>query len=664
MSSFCQVIVMILAMGNIHWSFSAESKEANLPYVPGTATDLEGNEWLIEQNGTIQQSNSDSMIGNCMSLHFGNQQFYTQQALTTADGQEIVMPNTQAVAGVRITRRVYLIKAQPAVLYVEEFHNITTRDLTFSFELHHHLKNPAKEITSDSGRTIKEGLEQTERGLFAIPGDNQKNAPALFFMMRSSSAASTTMKVRVQNNHQISIPQSITIPAGQTRTFIHAIAQIRSNSKTKKNSIAQNTESFTMERYIDRLPKAILKQSINLGDATDPWNLSQWLPDKFWGITSVASDQLIAGKNSIIKGQAKLQGLTMSRTNGKQIGIEPTQVAAIAGQEFTGSNTSWVYLRDGQRWKGHLQKEEITFSLLGGINIPIQPLDRLILSKTKSALEQAIDKLTHTLMELKSGERIAIKTQGELMIEAVWGKLKIPWSEIIALKESNPGDFGQLLMLKNGSKLRVLQPERVAVETLQMGRLELEAYTMQGMISPMAEQYAKADLEPSESYIDMVDEQRLVGKITTETLTIQSKVGKISIHSKSIHEMKKPPEQNFEGLENRFKLELWGSGTLEGDLQEEMIHIEGEGYSWDIPNWQIRRVVNPVPSADPALLRKIAAWINDLGSDDWKTREAATFALRELGSVAKTNLKDAQRTTKDAEIARRLEELLEVTTSP
>lgn len=80
----------------------------------------------------------------------------------------------------------------------------------------------------------------------------------------------------------------------------------------------------------------------------------------------------------------------------------------------------------------------------------------------------------------------------------------------------------------------------------------------------------------------------------------------------------------------------------------------------EIPTWQIIRIVHPAPKAEAELLRKIAAWIHDLGSEDWKTRESATNALRELGDLAQASLRDAQRQTKDAETSRRLEELLEM----
>jgi len=660
MSLFCHALVMTLLVASVQWGFAQEPQEPSLPYVPSSVTDFEGNEWLIEQNGTIQPSGSDSMIGNCMSLHFGNQQFYTQQALTTFDGQEIVMPNTQAVAGVRITRRIYRIKDQSALLYVEEFHNITPHDLTFSFELRHHLRNQAREITSNTGRLIQDSLESEESGLFAIPGDADKDAPALLFMMRTASAASTAMKVRVENKYQISIPQSIPIPAGQVRAFVHGIAQIRSNAKKTKVSISQNTASFALDRYIERLPKAILKQSLNLGDSSDPWNLAQWLPQTFWGIVPLASDQLLVGRNSILKGQAKLQNLKMTRPNGRQIIIEPSLVAAIAGREFTGTNTSWVYLRDGQRWKGHLEADKITFSLFGGTDIPLHVLDRLVLTQASPGAQNVTSKLSHSLIELKSGERIAIEPQGELLIETAWGPQTIPWSEIVAMKEAKPEEFGHLLIVKNGSKLRIIQPNKISVNTLHLGALELEGTTIHSAITPLAEQYTDADLKPNESYMEMVDGQRLVGRITNPSITIRSKAGTVSVYPQSIHEMHRLPDQNFEESENEFTLKLWAGGIVEGVVQEEMIHIQSGGYSLEIPTWQIIRIVHPAPKAEAELLRKIAAWIHDLGSEDWKTRESATNALRELGDLAQASLRDAQRQTKDAETSRRLEELLEM----
>lgn len=58
-------------------------------------------------------------------------------------------------------------------------------------------------------------------------------------------------------------------------------------------------------------------------------------------------------------------------------------------------------------------------------------------------------------------------------------------------------------------------------------------------------------------------------------------------------------------------------------------------------------------------MRRMSQLIQDLGDDQWKTRESATTALRELGPMARGSLQEALKSATDAEVARRLEEPLQ-----
>ncbi len=658
MNAISTIILMILALTIQPLALAADLQEANLPYVPGSIADSEGNEWLIEQNGTVQQSGAETMIGNCMSLQFGNQQFYTQQAMTTADGRLIVMPNNQAVGGVRITRRIYLIEGHPVLLYVEEFHNITSRDLVFNFEVRHNLNHQAREITSNLGRPIKDSLEPKEKGLFSIPGENEKNAPALLFMMRTAAGATSTMKTRVQNKYQISIPYSITIPAGQVRYLVHGIAQVRSKAGQTNTTIAQNTSTYALERYLDRLPKTSLKLAINLGDESGSWNLADWLPSVFWGVTQNSFDQWALGQQSILKGQAILRGIIFNRQGEAKIKMDPSRIAALAGSHFTRDETSWICLRDGQRWKGQLEAEEMNFSPLGGSELPIQSLEKLILRQPSPPFTQHENKLMHPLIELRSGERIAIQAEGDWNVQTAWGTRSIPWSEIVALHENEEDTFGQLLCLKDGTRLKVLTSTPVKIQTVDLGQLDLDGKTLQRIVSPIAESLEETDQEPTQNYLETADKQRIVGQIKNPQILISSETGVVPISPHSIREMKVAHPMNDVSHESVFDLKLWAGGNLQGKLLHETLSLEGKGYVWNIPCWHIERIVNPSPSADAELLRKIATWIHDLGSDDWKSRETATRTLRELGPLALVSLKQERQSTKDAEMIRRLDELI------
>jgi hypothetical protein len=58
-------------------------------------------------------------------------------------------------------------------------------------------------------------------------------------------------------------------------------------------------------------------------------------------------------------------------------------------------------------------------------------------------------------------------------------------------------------------------------------------------------------------------------------------------------------------------------------------------------------------------MRRMGQLLQDLGDAQWKVREAASSALREMGPLARGSLQEALKTSTDAEITQRLEELLQ-----
>jgi hypothetical protein len=635
-------------------TFAMGQQVPSLPYMPSVITDAKGHEWYIEQNGVLQRNGGGaSMISNCMTLQFAGQQFYTQQPMTTPDGKEIMMRSQQPLGGISITRRITVLEREGALRYVDEFMNTTGRDLTITVEVRHGLNNSAREVVSNLGRTIKDGLEAGESGVLALPAESDNQAPALFLSFRAPKSAAT-MRLRVQNKYQISASYTLTIPAGQVQSLIHGIAQIKLGAKATTDEMVKACTPFAMTRLLKGLPKSVIKTAANLGAADGGYGLEEWLPKEFWGIMPGSSDQLALGKESLLKGQGTLSGLAILREGGKSV-VEPGKVAAMAGPVFTGDGTGWLWLRDGQRWLGALEAGELRFTLNSGAELPVLKLDRLVFAK--DAEPEA--PLGHTMIELLSGERIAIAPEGDLQAGTPWGRLSVPWAEVIALLKTEGETLGGLLCLRDGTRVRALpQAGKMRMKTVSLGEQEMDLADLRRMITPLALTMGDDDAEPATSFLDLVGDQRVVARVTATTLTIMTEAGPLTLAPSSIHELRDVSEDENAPV-RVFEADLWGGGVVKGSLEEPRLRVEGRGFGWDIATQQIRRLVNPVPVTDNALMRRIGQLIQDLGHEQWKTREAASTALRELGPLARGSLQEAQKSATDAEVARRLEELLQ-----
>jgi hypothetical protein len=630
-------------------------QQATVPYQPTVLTDAKTHEWFIEQNGGLQRNSSaPSMIGSCMMLQFGSQQFYSQQPMTTPDGKEIIMTTQQPLNGLSITRRITFMEREGALRYVDEFLNTTSRDMTVSVELRHSFNNSAKAIHSNLGRVIKDSLEPTESGFIGLPGDSDTKAPAVLFTLRAPKS-DIPLRMTTRSNYQMSVFYTLTLPAGQTQSLVHGIAQIDLGTQRTPDDIAKACRSLNIGRLTKGLSKATLKSAVNLGGKSGAYGLGDWFPNEFWGVAAGNSDQLALGANSLLKGQAAASSVSMSRSADKT-SIAWDRIAAIAGPGHTQEARSWIYLRDGQRWFGTLETPGLHFTLIGGADLALPKPDRIILGQS-TPQEPA---LTSPLIELWNGERLSIQPQGDFLTRSPFGILRIPWAEVIALQNQDEESLGGMLFLQDGSRMRVMpQSGIVKLATTSLGVQDIDLGQIRNIITPLAIKQPEEEGEPASSFVELTGDLRLVGRITTATLTLITDSGPLSLAPASIRELQDISEDGSTSVVRVFKAELWGGGHVTGRLEQNHLRVEGRGFAWDIPTRHLLRLANPIPVTDNALMRRIGLLLVDLGDPQWKVRESATKTLRELGPLAHGSLREALKSSTDAEVTRRLEELLQ-----
>lgn len=647
----CLLLLFLAALGVVP---SIAQQPAMLPYNPAIITDEKGHEWYIEQNGSIQRNGSTpSMIGNCMIMQLGGQQFYTNQAMSSPDGKEVSMTSQQPMAGVSITRRITIMEREGALRYVDEFANTTTRDLTVNVEIRHSLNNTAREVTSNLGQPVKDTLEPDASAVLALPSEGESGTPALLFSVWAPGAV-VPLKLRIQNKYQISMLHLLTIPAGQTQSLVHVISQVDVPAKADAAEITKICSPLLLNRFTKGLPKSVLKTAVNLGASSSGHDLKDWLPQEYWGITPGNSDQLALGKGSLLKGTAAFGKLTIVRQGGRVV-ADQEHVSAVAGPGFAGDGRGWVWLRDGQRWFGTLEAPELRFTLNSGAELPVTRLDRLVIAKNQEPVA-----LSGPMIELWSGERIAVELPGNLQAVTAWGPLQVPWAEVIAWHRAGKETLGGMLHLRDGTRVRALpQAGHIRLKTRSLGEQEIDLMDMRRLITPLAAVVSLDEEEPTTSFLDLVADQRVVARVTDSSLTMLTEGGPLSLTPASIRELRDMMEDEGGSAARVFEAGLWGAGVVRGTLENTRVHVEGRGFGWDLATRQILRVVNPVPMTDHALMRRIGQLIQDLGSEQWKTREGASMALRELGPLARASLQEALKSATDAEVVRRLEELMQ-----
>jgi hypothetical protein len=644
-------LILILLCGEmLAGTGLAQTSPVMQPYSPGMMTDSKGHEWYVEQNGSLQrQGDSPSMIGSCAVLQIAGQTFYTQQAQVSSDGMEMRMTSSQAMGGVNVTRAITLMGREGALRFVEELTNATARDLSLSVELRHGFGGSAREVVSDLGRVFKDGLADQESGIAGLPQDAEGSAPALLILARSPRSM-MPLKIRVQNKYQVSITCQLTLAAGETCSLVHALAQVDLPPAADAARLAGAFAPLRLDRLAKGLPKSVIKTAVNLGGPAFSTEPVSWFPKDYWGLAPAGSDQLAFGKGSLLKGRMEGGAVSWHRGN-TTLQVPRERVAAVAGPAFTGDGRSWLWLRDGQRWLGALKQPEWKFVLNNNAELPVKKLDRLVFARPSDEF----NKPDGLLVELASGERLSVVPEGEVPLKAEWGRLMTPWAGVLACQRLE-GRQDSLFVLRSGSRVRArIETEHFKVKNPDWGEQEVAAEDLRRLFLPTAE---LEEEEPVSSYLELVDDQRLVGRVTASALSLLTEAGPLTLAPSVIRELREAGEE-VQGRPRVFEADLWGGGVVRGPLQAEMLPVEGEGFRWELPVRQIVRLVNPVPVADNTLMRRIGQLIQELGHDQWKVREAATTALREMGPLAHAGMREVLKSATDAEVVRRLEELLQ-----
>lgn len=646
-----RLILLLLTGEMLAGAGLAQTSPVMLPYSPGMTSDSKGHEWYVEQNGSLQrQGDSPSMIGSCAALQIAGQTFYSQQAQVTPDGREMRMTSPQAMGGVNVTRTLTLMDSEGALRYVEELTNTTARDLSLSVELRHGFGGSAREVVSDLGRAFKDGLTDQESGIAGLPQDAEGGTPALLILARSPRSM-LPLKIRVQNKYQVSITCLLTLAAGETCALVHALAQVDLPPSADAARLARAFAPLRLDKLAKSLPKSVLKTAVNLGGPAFSLNVDAWFPKDCWGMTPAGSDQLAFGKGSLLKGRVEADSIGWRRGN-HTLQLPRERVAAVSGPAFTGEGRSWIWLRDGQRWLGSAERPEWKFVLNNSAELPVKNLDRLVFARSSDEWS----KPEGLLVELATGERLSVAPSGDVALKSEWGRLVTPWAGLLACQKPERTEGG-LFLLRSGSRVRAwFESPRLKVKTTEWGEQEIAAEELCRLIAPAAQMEEE---EPVLSYLDLVEDQRLVGRVTASTLTLLTEAGPLTLSPSVIREMRQVEEEDAEAAPRVFEADLWGGGVVRGPLQTEVLPVEGDGFRWELPVRQVVRLVNPVPVTDATLMRRIGQLIQDLGHDQWKVREAATNALREMGPLAHTGLREALKSATDAEVVRRLEELLQ-----
>jgi hypothetical protein len=642
----------------------AAQNAALVPYNQSPHTDKAGNEWNIEQNGMLNRPNSgNSTISGCAALMIGNQQFYCNQPMATPDGRELVLQGSQPLAGMTITRRIRFLDKEGGIRYVEQFTNSLGRDTAITVELRHNFSGGGRNFTTDRARPYGGKLEENESGIVVLPG--QGNSGYASVLLTVCTPRSTDKpRVAARNQYQLSFFHTIPVPAGKTASIIHTIGQAKTSLSPDEEELQKLFRPLALARMTKEIPRDVAATIVNLKSGQSPEGLQSWFPPDYWGIKPETFDVLAIGDATRLKGKAHCAKLTIKHPQG-DLEIPWEEVIALAGSRFAGQGRGCLWLRDGEMLAGQIEAQELRFTLVSGLNmdLKIADLDRVVLGG--GAPETKWPDGIAGFVETQQGERFAL-TDGSVVLPmvALWGDWALDLKDLVTLTAPEEGAVAGLARMRDGSRIRMMPSGGTAAMPLKrFGSKLLPLSDIRQMVTVEAAKPAgDADEEPAQSFVDFAGDQRLIARITGDKIRLATSGGLVELSPASIRDMLDVTEdQDGRGTDEGriYQADLWGGGTVIGQSADAMVRIEGKGFAWNVPMRHVIRVANPVPKIESSVMAKIGTLIRELGDEKWKTREQATTQLKELGALARPSLQEATKQSTDAEVVRRIEELLQ-----
>lgn len=646
------------------------SQQRLVPAGYGSRSDKKGNSWNFQQNGVLGRV-GNSMLNTGLNLRVNNQNFYNYMPMMTADGAEYVLEHShpQQMMGLQVTRRIRLIESEGVVRFIEVLANPGGHDITVNVELLSNFSGNYNTYISDEGNENFTAMNPKESSLLVMPASSSHTKAFVFAVCSPKSGLKPALTN--QNKYSLAFHYNVTVPAGQTTCIMHSITQVSTPEKLDGKTLAKIFKTVALSRVLKTVPAEYrpLLANYSTGGGFGGIALLSSTSIEGLGVDRAKQDVLALGEKTRLLGQASCGELKVAATYGDVV-IPFEDVAAMVGGNRGRSDMARIFLRDGQVFSGQVTARDLRFVMASGarMDLDIRSLDRLVRSETPD--EGKWNPEVIALLETFHGERIALQGKEGPFLACVtpWGSRDFSLDEVMWISPPEEEPVGHHIEFKNGSRFfAYLGGEPPELRSRLFGDFRISPQEIRALITrALVEKKKEGEESPPEEmlqqpYLVMAGGQRLVGRITAPALNIITNAETLKTAPEAIRVMQNMSDEIEGGFEDTppFQIELWGGGVVLGHVRETVIPVQVEGEEWRVPLQDIVAIVSPQPRISDAARAAIAKLIRDLGNDDWRTRESATEELQEYGYLAKSLLVDAIRVTNDAEVKRRLEQLID-----
>lgn len=628
-------------------------------------TDDKGNQWSLNNYGFLQNT-GNSFFNNILMLHINGQQFYNYQPMQTADGKEFVLPAQQPLMGLQITRRVRLMEKEGVMRYVDLFHNPGSAPVTATAEYRNNFSAPVGASVTDKATLNPGALAKGETGLIVLPKQAGGQKACVFILGAPSAKLRPNFIRRGQYENHFSF--ALTVPPNDTIALCYGVALATAPAENDKAAVAKIFKATPAAKILKTLRREDLALLANFAERSggDAGAVLAAGGLDTLEVERGRSDILAMGDKTRLTGTASCGQFAITTAYG-QAAVPFEQIAAVAGGARAGGGVR-VFLRDGQVFTGTAEAADLRFSMPSGarVDLDLATLDRLV--RKEEPGEGKWDAGATAMLLTQQGDQIALGA-GAASFEATtpWGPLAFSLDDVSWFAPSDDAGVGHQIEFKDGSRFYgFLSGAEITVPTKLFGSRTFSPAQVRALVTSAALAKARsdaADTPPDQPYVQLSGGQRLLARLDLDALTVLTGAKSIQVPPHGIRSLRNAREEaepeTLEADSPPFQIDLWGGGTMLGQVREPVLPFRVRNAVWSVPIADVVEIANPAPQVSDETRVKMSGFIRDLGSDAWEQREAASQALAEFGFMARPLLDEALKTTPDPEVRRRVEKLID-----
>ncbi len=627
--------------------------ESLLPAAIGVRTDRAGNSWRVEPDGSLGRIGSN-LVNSGHTLSVNGRKFDALHPRMTADASEFVFHGQPipSLPGVDVSRRVRFLDDRGALRYLELFFNGSSRVVTLYVELATSFSGNYQAAVTDLGRLDPILLEPGETGVLVTPGASQTNR-AFAFVLRGPDAP-VEPSLSSQSRYGLKFQFQITLQPGETGILAHSVVQLPTPRDFDAKSLARVFAPVSLSAIASSIPESFAPLVVN----RSPESLGARLLRTVDSLGVVPSDRsvLTSGAGTRLFGEVVPPKKLSLETEFGPVEIPWNEVAAIAGRDGGKREKGEVYLRDGQILTGNLGGA-LRFRVLDGEELELAPerLDLLVTGRQESDAPA----LPGAMILTRAGDQILVGQNSAVTLAGLtpWGLLEFGIAELESLLPAGNGHPGHAVGLSDGTGCLVyLTGDALRITATGLGELTLPVAAIRA-IQPLRPPHRSRDA--SSVRISLRGDQIVSGTVEAKGFELSGNGKELFLEYAQLRVIERAGSTAQPSSPNGpLVFSLRDGSQIEGFTRTAFFPLRVRGRDWRIPIGDLVEVIFPDEPLDEATREQLAAWIGQLGDDDWAVREEATRALERFGPGIVPVLEQGRARSPDPEVTRRLERVL------